>query len=196
MRIERRRYGGDALLADFGTDRHAEALALWRRLSAAPPPWCAEAVLGDGAVLLHLKGEPGPLPEPDPNPPPPRTFEIPVRYDGEDLEEVARLAGLSRDAVVRLHAGAAYSVRFLGFQPGFPYLDGLPPELDLPRLERPRVRVPAGSVAIAAGRCGIYPRESPGGWRLIGTTPAVLFDAAKDPPALLSPGDRVRFVPE
>lgn len=118
-----------------------------------------------------------------------------VTYDGPDLQQVADLVGLSVDEVVSLHSSAEYTVAFIGFQPGFPYLIGLPHVLVVPRLETPRARVPAGSVAIAGEYTGIYPSATPGGWRLIGRTDTTLFDVARDRPALLSPGDRVRFVP-
>jgi KipI family sensor histidine kinase inhibitor len=123
------------------------------------------------------------------------TVEVPTRYDGEDLASVAEAAGMSIDDVVALHAAGEYTVSFCGFAPGFGYLDGLPAALQMPRRPTPRTRVPAGSVAIAAGYSAVYPRESPGGWHLIGRTSLVLFDALRDPPALLSPGFRVRFVP-
>jgi KipI family sensor histidine kinase inhibitor len=127
-----------------------------------------------------------------------RLVEIPVCYDpdfGPDLEEVARLHGLTPAEAARLHASAGYVVAFLGFTPGFPYLDGLPAELATPRLAAPRKRVPAGSVAIGGSQAGIYPFATPGGWRLIGRTALSLFRADRDPPSLLRPGDRVRFVP-
>jgi KipI family sensor histidine kinase inhibitor len=129
---------------------------------------------------------------------PGRTVEIPVRYGGEfgpDLEDVARHTGLAPAAVVRLHASADYLVYFLGFAPGFPYLGGLPRELATPRLAAPRKSVPAGSVAIGGSQTGVYPTESPGGWRIIGRTWLRLFDLQADPPALLRAGDHVRFVP-
>jgi KipI family sensor histidine kinase inhibitor len=120
--------------------------------------------------------------------------EIPVVYDGPDLAEVARLTGLSVAEVVARHAAAEYRVGWLGFSPGFGYLTGLDPALaSVPRLAEPRVRVPAGSVAIAGGLAAVYSSTSPGGWRLLGRTSAVLWDAARDRPALLSPGMRVRF---
>lgn len=127
-----------------------------------------------------------------------RLVEIPVCYDGADgpdLEDVARHTGLDAARVVELHASAEYLVYFLGFSPGFPYLGGMPAELATPRLPAPRKRVPAGSVAIGGAQTGIYPMESPGGWRLIGRTSRRLFDPAAEPPALLRMGDRVRFVP-
>jgi KipI family sensor histidine kinase inhibitor len=95
--------------------------------------------------------------------------------------------------VVQRHAGATYTVAFLGFQPGFPYLAGLDRALVTPRKDTPRTEVPAGALGIAGDVTGIYPRSSPGGWQLIGRTDATLFDVARDPPALLAPGDTVRF---
>ena len=127
-----------------------------------------------------------------------RTVEVPVSYGGEcgpDLEAVARHTGLTPARVVELHASASYLVYFLGFSPGFPYLGGLPVELATPRLATPRKRVPAGSVAIGGSQTGIYPMESPGGWRIIGRTTLPLFDPEADPPALLRMGDHVRFTP-
>jgi KipI family sensor histidine kinase inhibitor len=119
--------------------------------------------------------------------------EIPVRYDGEDLVEVARLTGLDADEVVRRHTAPTYTVAFLGFSPGFPYLVGLDPALEVPRRDTPRTSIPAGSVGLAGTQTGIYPTASPGGWRLIGRTEVTLFDPARDPPALLAPGGRLRF---
>jgi KipI family sensor histidine kinase inhibitor len=131
----------------------------------------------------------------------PETVVIPTRYDGADLDSTAERLSTSTDEVVKLHSEAGYVVAFMGFAPGFPYLIGdetalgVLPLLELPRLETPRTAVPAGSVAVAAGYCGIYPRSSPGGWNLIGRTESVLFDPSRDPPALLEPGARVRFEP-
>ncbi|TFC04082.1 5-oxoprolinase/urea amidolyase family protein [Cryobacterium adonitolivorans] len=121
-------------------------------------------------------------------------IEIPVTYDGEDLGEVAGLLGLSADEVVRLHTGQDYAVGFTGFAPGFAYLSGGHPALDVPRRSSPRTRIPAGSVALAGTFSGVYPRESPGGWQLIGTTEARMWNLSRERPALLLPGDRVRFV--
>ena len=121
------------------------------------------------------------------------TVEIPVRYDGEDLPEVAGLTGLEPDEVVRRHTAPEYTVAFLGFSPGFPYLVGLDPALEVPRRDTPRTSIPAGSVGLAGNQTGIYPTATPGGWQLIGRTQVTLFDPARDPPALLAPGTRLRF---
>ncbi|GAB3091844.1 5-oxoprolinase subunit PxpB [Lysobacter terrae] len=126
-----------------------------------------------------------------------RTVEIPVVYGGEagpDLDSAAAELGIAPAELAQRHAAGLYTVAMIGFAPGFPYLLGLDPQLALPRLATPRTSVPAGSVAIGGLQTGIYPRESPGGWRLIGRTPLSLFDPSKDPPTLLAPGDRVRFV--
>lgn len=121
--------------------------------------------------------------------------ELPVHYDGADLAETAGLLGITADDLARRHAEATYEVAFCGFVPGFAYLTGLPTQLQVPRLETPRIRVPAGAVGLAGEYCGVYPRESPGGWRLIGRTEAALWDAEREPAALLAPGTRVRFRP-
>ena len=123
-----------------------------------------------------------------------RTVEVPVVYDGADLAEVAALTGLSEAEVVRRHTAPDYVVAFLGFTPGFPYLVGLDPALHVPRRATPRTSVPAGSVGLAGPQTGVYPQATPGGWQLIGRTSLVLFDADRDPPALLAAGDRLRFV--
>ncbi|HEX9064546.1 MAG TPA: urea amidolyase family protein, partial [Streptosporangiaceae bacterium] len=120
---------------------------------------------------------------------------IPVVYDGADLAEVAELSGLSQAEVIARHSGADYQVGWLGFAPGFAYLTGLDPRLEVPRLASPRVAVPAGSVAIAGSLTGVYPASSPGGWRLLGHTTTRMWDQERDPPALLGPGRRVRFAP-
>ena len=121
------------------------------------------------------------------------TVDIPVRYDGEDLPEVAGLTGLEPEEVVRRHTAPEYTVAFLGFSPGFPYLVGLDPALQVPRRDTPRTSIPAGSVGLAGNQTGIYPTATPGGWQLIGRTEVTLFDPARDPPALLAPGTRLRF---
>jgi KipI family sensor histidine kinase inhibitor len=144
---------------------------------------CAAVRAAAGAVDRSAAAEPGPL------------VELPVHYDGADLESVATEAGCSVAALAERHSGGEYTVAFCGFAPGFAYLTGLDPALWLPRLASPRTSVPAGSVAIAGEFTGVYPRSSPGGWRLLGSTPVTLWDAARTPPALLVPGTRVRFVP-
>ncbi len=122
-----------------------------------------------------------------------KSVEIPVVYDGTDLDDVSRLVGVSPEEVVERHVAAEYVVAFIGFAPGFAYLVGGDERLEVPRLPRPRERVPSGSVAIAGPYSGVYPRESPGGWRLIGRTSLALFDPERAVPALLTSGDRVRF---
>jgi KipI family sensor histidine kinase inhibitor len=121
-------------------------------------------------------------------------IEIPVRYDGDDLESVAERAGLTIAAVIAAHVSATYSVAFCGFAPGFAYLAGLDPALHLPRRVAPRTRVPAGSVAVAAEYSAVYPTASPGGWHLLGRTDLAMFDPARTPAVLLEPGCTVRFV--
>mgnify|MGYP003576169099 FL=1 len=123
-------------------------------------------------------------------------IEIPVHYGGEhgpDLESSSAALGLSPQALIERHSAAVYTVAMIGFAPGFPYLSGLDPALALPRLATPRARVAAGSVATGGAQTGIYPRESPGGWRVLGRTPCSLFDPRCEPPARLQAGDRVRF---
>lgn len=124
--------------------------------------------------------------------------EIAVVYggaSGPDLKAMARRSGMSESDYVQKHAAAEYIVAFLGFQPGFPYLRGLPNAMHAPRRASPRIRVAAGSVAVGGAYTGIYPAEGPGGWQIIGRTFAVLFDPRRSAPALMMPGDRVRFVP-
>lgn len=129
----------------------------------------------------------------------PKRVEVPVRYGGEpglDLESVARHLYLRVEDVVRLHSEKTYTVYMMGFTPGFPYMGRLEDALVMPRLETPRTRVPAGTVAIAGSQTGIYPIASPGGWQLIGWTPLKLFDPHADAPFLFVPGDEVRFYEE
>jgi len=120
--------------------------------------------------------------------------EISVTYDGEDLADVAKQTRLSEEEVARRHAAADYTVAFIGFAPGFAYLVGGDPALHVARRDSPRTKVPAGSVALAGEFTGVYPREAPGGWQLVGRTAATLWDLDRDPPALLTPGTAVRFV--
>ena len=124
-----------------------------------------------------------------------RLIEIPTTYNGPDLEETATRSGLTAAQLVAAHAGREYDAFFLGFMPGLAYCGLLDPAIVAPRLSSPRAHVPAGSVAVANGQTIVYPLDSPGGWRLIGRTDLVLFDARADPPARIQPGDRVRFVP-
>jgi KipI family sensor histidine kinase inhibitor len=119
--------------------------------------------------------------------------EIPVIYDGDDLAATAELLGLSPEALIAAHTGRTWVCAFGGFAPGFGYLVGDGPSLDVPRLATPRTRVPAGAVGLAGEFSAVYPRESPGGWRLIGRTELALWDLARTPPALLAPGTPVRF---
>ena len=124
-----------------------------------------------------------------------RQIEIPTLYDGPDLAETAERSQLSVDELIARHSGRVYRAFFLGFLPGFAYCGVLDRRIVAPRLLRPRERVPAGSVAVADGQTSVYPLDSPGGWRLIGRTDARVFDPARETPALIRPGDRVRFVP-
>jgi KipI family sensor histidine kinase inhibitor len=120
-------------------------------------------------------------------------IEVPVRYDGPDLSDVARLTGMDEDAVVAAHTGTEWRVAFGGFAPGFGYLVTDHERLHVPRRDSARTAVPAGAVGLAGAYSGVYPRESPGGWQLIGTTEVPMWDLDRDPPALLRPGARVRF---
>lgn len=121
---------------------------------------------------------------------------VPVVYGdeyGPDLGHIARVHGLTEEQVIRLHSGREYRVYMIGFVAGFPYLGEVADEIATPRLETPRLKVPAGSVGIAERQTGIYPREAPGGWQIVGRTPLRLFDPQREPPALLKPGDTVEF---
>lgn len=197
-----RTFGGDDLptanRAALGLHRDIVALAAGEIEDVVPGARSLLVVLRAGAepsaaILEILEGQPSPSTSPSSGP----VAQIAVRYggdDGPDLADVAQLSGLSEREVVERHADVEYVVGFIGFSPGFPYLLGMPPELATPRLESPRVRVAPGSVGIGGPYTGIYPTATPGGWRLIGRCDVELFDASRDPPALLSPGDRVRFV--
>ncbi|MBB1087456.1 5-oxoprolinase subunit PxpB [Lysobacter sp. SG-8] len=127
-----------------------------------------------------------------------RVVDVPVCYGGTlgpDLDDASRALGMSPGTLIERHAAGDYAVAMIGFAPGFPYLSGLDPALALPRLATPRTCIPAGSVAIGGAQTGIYPRDSPGGWQILGRTPLRLFDPSRPQPALLQPGDRVRFRP-
>lgn len=212
------RLGEDALLLrldetiDAGTNARVHALAA--RIAGQRPPWLRDIVPAYASLALFVDAEAfaddaDPLAEAErwldamvdrgdaPAHAAGRLVEIPVHYggeDGPDLATVAEQAGLSPGDVVAIHSAGEYRVAMLGFAPGFPYLIGLDPRLATPRLGSPRARVPAGSVGIGGAQTGIYPRSGPGGWQLIGRTGMTLFDATRDPPAALAPGDRVRFV--
>jgi KipI family sensor histidine kinase inhibitor len=196
------RYGREALLvelADLG-----EVLGLHRALTETPPPGVRELVpaartllvtydpretshdrVADALVRIDVTAAPAGGGE---------LVEIPATYDGPDLADVAERTGLTVDEVVRRHTAAEYTVAFAGFAPGFAYLTGGDPALRVPRRSTPRTAVPAGAVGLAGEYTGVYPRQSPGGWQLVGHTDAPLWDAERDPPALLVPGARVRFV--
>jgi len=197
-----RPFGEAALLVELGTADRAGELAA--SLRAAPPAGVVGVVPGLESVLVEL----------DPlstdasritdalqeriallsgTPVRGRLHTIPVAYGGEGLVEVASLTGLTEAEVAEMHAATELRVLFCGFAPGFAYLGDLRPELRVERLATPRTHTPAGSVAIAGSMSGIYPADLPGGWRVIGRSAVGLFDPRRDPPALLLPGDRVRF---
>ncbi|MEV5982996.1 allophanate hydrolase subunit 1 [Streptomyces sp. NPDC052114] len=196
--------GDRALLVELADGAEAQALhaeLLRRRATGALR--VREIVPAARTVLLDGLDEPArvgaELPAWDIPPLPARTeavLEIPVRYDGPDLVDVAAHWDVPVPEVARIHAAAEFRVAFCGFAPGFGYLTGLPRRYEVPRRATPRTAVPAGSVALAGPYTGVYPRTSPGGWQLIGSTDAVLWDHARVPAALLSPGTRVRFVPD
>ena len=201
-----RPFGESALLVELG-DRIDESLVArcravadaWEALGHGPAvPAYASIVLrfdplrldparaGSEAKRVAL-ATPSVAGEPD------RSIEIPTCYDGPDLADTAARSAMSAEELVAIHTAPEYRVFFLGFVPGFAYCGPLDTRIVAPRLERPRERVPAGAVAIADGQTAVYPLDSPGGWRLIGRTELALFDPRRDPPALLRPGDRVRF---
>ncbi|MFJ7137011.1 5-oxoprolinase subunit PxpB [Streptomyces fungicidicus] len=195
--------GAHALLVEVSSGDEAQALhaeLLRRRAEGSLPAGeivpAARTVLLDGVSdPVRLTAELTALALPPVPEQARETVEIPVRYDGPDLADVAAHWGVSAREVARVHAGTEFRVAFCGFAPGFGYLTGLPARCDVPRRPTPRTAVPAGSVALAGPYTGVYPRSSPGGWQLIGTTDLVLWDPARAPAALLSPGIRVRFVP-
>jgi KipI family sensor histidine kinase inhibitor len=206
----------DALLVRFGESidaaHNARALDASKLLREQNPSWLCDAVPAYASLAVFFDCDR--IDDADPHAfvatqlratlrnletgsaPTARIIDIPVCYEpamAPDLVEAASELGITADELVQRHSSASYTVAMIGFAPGFPYLLGLPDSLALPRLATPRTRVPAGSVAIGGRQTGIYPRESPGGWRLIGCTPLVLFDVARASPALLMPGDQVRF---
>ncbi|GAB3603710.1 5-oxoprolinase subunit B/C family protein [Microbacterium aureliae] len=195
--------GERALLAEV--DGLAEVLALHAALAASRPEGVVDLVPAARTVLVTLDparltlaaarawirgaAAGGGVDRPAAG----RTVDLPIRYDGPDLADTAHLLGIDVDALVRHHSAARWRVAFTGFAPGFGYLVSEDWPFEVPRLDAPRTRVPAGSVGLAAGFTGAYPRETPGGWRLIGTAVAALFDPDADSPALLAPGAVVRF---
>ncbi|MGW0162239.1 5-oxoprolinase subunit B family protein [Mycobacterium sp. NPDC003323] len=199
-----RDYGDQALLLEF--DSTAAVLAWTDTLQRAALLGVLDIVPASRTILLKLAGprylaptrqrlgklslhqavdEVGKAEQPD--------VVIEVTYDGADLADVAQLTGLTVEEVVAAHTGSLWQVGFGGFAPGFAYLVGGDPRLQVPRRAEPRTRVPAGSVGLAGEFSGVYPRESPGGWQLIGRTSAVLFDVERAQPALLTPGMTVAF---
>ncbi|MFH8613220.1 allophanate hydrolase subunit 1 [Streptomyces sp. NPDC018029] len=195
--------GDRALLVELADGTEAQALhAELLRRRATGSLRVREIVPAARTVLLDGLDEPGRLGAELPGweiPPLPARagalLEIPVRYDGPDLADVAAHWGVPVAEVARIHSDAEFRVAFCGFAPGFGYLTGLPAPYEVPRRATPRTSVPRGSVALAGPYTGVYPRASPGGWQLIGSTDVVLWDHARVPAALLSPGVRVRFVP-
>jgi KipI family sensor histidine kinase inhibitor len=205
--------GDSAVAIVFGAERSPELLAqihsAARALQATAIPHVEDVVPAYLALMVFydplrasyeeisstLLAACNPAPESSAKPPQSREHRIAVRYDGMDLDAVASTTGLSREDVIARHSGRTYTVDLLGFVPGWAYLSELDASLQLPRRVQPRPRVAAGSVAIAGAQTGIYPLDIPGGWHIIGRTQTVMFDPARDAPALLTPGDTVRFEP-
>ncbi|MCO8276487.1 allophanate hydrolase subunit 1 [Actinoplanes sp. TRM 88003] len=200
MRV--RRAGASALLIECRDSEQVEAWRgeLWRRREAGELR-VTDIVPGATTVLLDgvepgLARELATWPAPDPvSPDQGPLVEIATEFDGEDLPDVARMWNRSVPAAIELLVSTQFTVAFSGFAPGFAYMRGLGEKFGVPRLDAPRPRVPAGSVALAGDYCGIYPTASPGGWRLVGRTSETLFDVRHEPPARLGPGTRVRLVP-
>ena len=197
--LELRPVGERGLLVCLGGNAAAQRLARHARQRFGPE--LQEVVPGHETVLLvGRSGRPdaaaldGWEAAADTDPGAAETLEISVTYDGEDLDAVATECGYSREEVVRRHLHGRYTAAFLGFAPGFAYLIGGDESLRPARLASPRERVPPGAVALAGEYSAVYPRASPGGWRLVGRTDVVMFDAERDPPALATPGREVRFV--
>ncbi|GAA4608025.1 KipI family sensor histidine kinase inhibitor [Actinoplanes octamycinicus] len=194
------RYGDRALLVDLGSEAGPLAAAALAGACRAQVPGLLDATPAARTVLLTFDGPVDPskvrladLRAGETRSEGSRLVRIRVSYDGPDLAEVARLTGFAADEVVRRHTAGTWQVAFGGFAPGFAYLVGGDPALAVPRRAEPRTTVPAGSVALAGEYSAVYPRPSPGGWQLIGTTDAPLWNLDREPPALLQPGDRVRF---
>jgi KipI family sensor histidine kinase inhibitor len=195
------RSGREAVLVEV--DDLDQALSLYAALRAADLPGVVDLVLAARTVLIRLdpavtspaavRAATAGLRSDDARRADAGTVEIPVRYDGPDLHDVAAHIGVTPDEVVALHTGSPWTVAFAGFAPGFGYLTGGDPRLDVPRRSSPRTRIPAGSVGLAGRYSGVYPSDSPGGWQLIGSTPTRMWDLARPEPALLTPGVRVIF---
>jgi KipI family sensor histidine kinase inhibitor len=195
------RCGREALLAEV--DDLDAALALYAALRTAALPGVIDLVPAARTVLIRLdpavtspaevQRATAELEVGGPRRIDAGTVEIPVRYDGPDLAEVATLTGLRPEEVIALHTGSRWTVAFAGFAPGFGYLTGGDPRLDVPRRDSPRTRIPAGSVGLAGRFSGVYPSESPGGWQLIGSTTERMWDLDRPEPALLVPGVEVIF---
>lgn len=194
--------GSSALLVEL--DDLAQVLALYAALRAERPPGVAEIVPAARTVLLVVDRGATTLaaveeavrrttPRPDVRSDG-ELVQIPVTYDGEDLDDAARLIGCDREELVHRHTTAEWTVGFCGFAPGFGYLTSPTWPFDVPRRTSPRTRVPSGAVALAGEFSGVYPRPSPGGWQLVGRTDLAVFDLSREPSALLRPGNRVRFV--
>lgn len=197
-------YGDRALLLELGDARRV--LAWTDALGRARLPGVGDlvpaaatllVVIAEGADVAAVRSALKGFEEPDPSAQRPEdgdVLEVPVSYDGPDLAEVARLTGLTEAEIVEAHTSTTWRVAFGGFAPGFGYLVGGDARLVVPRRESARTSVPAGAVGLAGEFSGVYPRESPGGWQLIGTTSLPMWDLERDPPAVLLPGARVRFV--
>jgi KipI family sensor histidine kinase inhibitor len=196
--VQLRTVGSGAVLAEVADSAAARSLAAYARgarVAAEEVVPGARTVLFDGVDDVGALGRllagwtPGAGDQEGP------LVEVPVVYDGADLEYVAERWSTDVDGVVARHGEVEFVSAFCGFAPGFAYLAGLPEEAAVPRLDSPRSRVPAGSVGLAGSWCGVYPTPSPGGWRLLGRTDLTLWDPHRSEPALLAPGTRVRFVP-
>ena len=205
--------GDTALAVEFGEriDRATSerVLALYGRLARAALPGVVELLPTFRSLMIHydpartshgsLARELAPMLEGlEGVKPATRRWTIPVCYDPQlalDLDEVAARTGLAPAEVIALHSATTYHVYMIGFLPGFPYMGDLPARLALPRRENPRTQVPMGSVAIATTQTAVYTLQSPGGWHILGRTPVPLWSGRRDPPALLAPGDKVRFAP-
>jgi len=190
--LNRRVHALDALLEDAPLAGIVERVPTYRSLLIVFDPLTTNVAALQTELLRLATGDLAQSPIA-----PGRLIKIPVRYggsDGPDLDDVAAHCGLTPADVIAQHAAATYQVAMLGFAPGFTYLLGLPPALATPRLATPRLRVPPGSIGIAGSQTGIYALSTPGGWRIIGHTPLLLFDPDRDKPFLVEAGDRVQFV--